>query len=69
MTQSCIKCGYFIKLTDSSSKQIGYCLFLKLNDVQKEESKRNINISEGEEIKMAENCENYVDVSNISDRV
>lgn len=65
MIQSCIKCGFFVHFTDSSPKQIGYCLSLKLNDAQKEESKRKVSISEGEEIDMAENCESYFSVSNI----
>jgi len=44
-------------------------LSLKLDDAQKEESKRNVNISEGEEIEMAENCESYFNVLDISVRV
>lgn len=62
MILSCIKCGFFFRFADSPSKQIGYCLSLKLNDAQKEDSKRNVNISEGEEIEMAENCECYFNV-------
>lgn len=69
MILSCMKCGFFVRFADSPSKQIGYCLSLKLDDAQKEESKRNVDISEGEEIEMAENCESYFNVSDISVRV
>lgn len=69
MILSCMKCGFFVSFADSPSKQIGYCLLLKLDDAQKEQSKRNVNISESEEIEMAENCESYFNVSDISVRV
>lgn len=66
MTLSCIKCGFFVRIKNLSSKYIGYCLFFKPRDIQREVSKKGVNISGGEEFKIAENCEGYFDVSNIS---
>jgi hypothetical protein len=43
-------------------------LFFKPGDIQRGKSKRKVNIREGEEIKTAEKCEGYFDVSNVSAR-
>ena len=60
MTWSCKKCGFFISIPTSSTKDIGYCLFFDLRDIEKKESQRKLKIIEGEEKIIANGCEGYI---------
>jgi hypothetical protein len=58
MTRSCKKCGFFVSSPTSSTKDIGYCLFVDLRDIEKKDSEEKITY--GKEIEIAINCEKYV---------
>jgi len=62
MTRSCNKCGFFVNIPDPSVKHTGYCLFLKLGNVENKDYEEKIKITNGKEIEIAENCEGYFDV-------
>jgi len=60
MTRSCKKCGFFVSNSISSTKDIGYCLFLKLGSIEKKDSRRKLKIIDGEGNKLANDCEEYI---------
>jgi len=60
MTRSCKKCGFFVSLTTSSTKDIGYCLFFKLGDIERKDFRRKLKIIDGEENTLANGCEEYI---------
>jgi len=60
MTRSCKKCGFFVSSPTSSTKDIGYCLFVDLRDIEKKDSEEKIKITCGKEIEISKNCEGYV---------
>jgi len=60
MTRSCKKCGFFVSSPISSTKDIGYCLFFKLRSIEIKDSRRNLKIIDGEENKLANACEEYI---------
>ena len=60
MTRSCKKCGFFVSSPTSSTKDIGYCLFVDPRDIEKMDSEERIKITYGNEIEIAKNCEGYV---------
>jgi hypothetical protein len=60
MTRSCKKCGFFVSNPASSTKDIGYCLFLNLRDIEKKESRKKLKIIDGEEKTIANGCEGYI---------
>ena len=60
MTRSCKKCGFFVSNPASSTKDIGYCLFFDLRDIEKKESQRKLKIIEGEEKTIANGYEEYI---------
>jgi len=60
MIQSCKKCGFFVSSPASSAKDIGYCLFFDLRDIEKKESQRKLKIIDGEERTIANGCEGYI---------
>jgi hypothetical protein len=60
MTRSCKKCGFFVSTSISSTKDISYCLFLKLGSIEKKDFRRKLKIIDGEENKLANDCEEYI---------
>ena len=62
MTRSCNKCGFYVNIPDPYVKHTGYCLFFKLGNVERKDSEEKIEIINGKEIEIAENCEGYFDV-------
>ncbi len=60
MIRSCKKCGFFVSSPASSTKDIGYCLFFDLRDIEKKESRRKLKIIDGEEKAVADGCEGYI---------
>lgn len=60
MTRSCKKCGFFVSSPASSTKDIGYGLLFDLRDIEKKESRRKLKIIDGEEKKVANGCEGYI---------
>ena len=60
MTRSCKKCGFFVSSPISSTKDIGYCLFFKLGSIERKDSRRKQKIIDGEENKLANDCEEYI---------
>ena len=60
MTRSCKKCGFFVSLPISFTKDIGYCLFFKLRDIERKHSLRKLKIIDGEENTLANACEEYI---------
>jgi len=60
MTRSCKKCGFLVNNPTSSTKDIGYCLFVDPRDIEKKDSEERIIITYGKEIEIAKNCEGYV---------
>ena len=63
MTRGCNKCGVFVNISDLGVKHTGYCLFFKLSDFERRDSEDKIEIKDGKEIEIAENCEGYFDVA------
>jgi len=62
MTRSCKKCGFFVSSPISSTKDIGYCLFFKLRDIERKDSRRKLEIIGGEENTLANACEEYINI-------
>jgi hypothetical protein len=62
MTRSCNKCSFFVNIPDLSVNHTGYCLFFKLGNFERKDSKEKIVITNGKEIEIAENFEGYFDV-------
>ena len=60
MARSCKKCGFFVSSPNPSTKDIGYCLFFDLRDIEKEESRRKLKIIDGKEKNIANSCEGYI---------
>ena len=60
LTRSCKKCGFFVSSPSPSTKDIGYCLFFKLGDIERKDSRRKLKIIDGEEINIANSCEEYI---------
>ena len=60
MSRSCKKCGFFVSTSISSTKNIGYCLFFKLESIERKDSRRKQKIIDGEENKLANDCEEYI---------
>ena len=60
MTRSCKKCGFFVSSPASSAKDIGYCLFIDLKDIEKKESRRKLKIIDVEEKTVANSFEGYI---------
>jgi hypothetical protein len=60
MTRSCKKCGFFVSIPISSTKDISYCLFLKLGSIEKKDFRRKLKIIDGEENTIANDCEEYI---------
>jgi len=60
MIRSCKKCGFFVSSPISSTKDIGYCLFFKLEDIERKDSRRKLKIIDGEENTLANDCEEYI---------
>ena len=60
MNRICKKCGFFFSSPISSTKDIGYCLFFKLGSVERKDSRRKQKIIDGEENKLANDCEGYI---------
>ena len=60
MARSCKKCGFFISSPNSSTKDIGYCLFFDLRDIEKKEPRRKLKIIYGEEKAVADGCKGYI---------
>ena len=60
MTRSCKTCGFFVSSPHSSMKDIGYCLYFELMDIEKKESLRKQKIIDGEEKYIANGCEGYI---------
>ena len=60
MTRSCKKCGFFVSTPNPSTKDIGYCLFFDLRNIEKKESLRKLKIIDGEEKNIANSCEGYI---------
>jgi hypothetical protein len=48
MARSCKKCGFFVSSPTSSTKDIGYCLYFDLKDIEKKESLRKLKLIDGE---------------------
>jgi hypothetical protein len=59
MTRSCKKCGFFVSNPALSTKDIGYCLFFKLRNIERKDSGRKLKIIDGEENTVANGCEEY----------
>lgn len=57
MAQSCKKCGFFVNTPSASTGHIGYCLFFRIEQMEKTGQKFRIKVSE--EDKLAETCEGY----------
>jgi hypothetical protein len=60
MTRSCKTCGFFVSISNSSAKNIGYCFYFDLIDIEKKESLRKQKIIDGEEKYIANGCEGYI---------
>jgi hypothetical protein len=60
MIRSCKKCGFFVSSPSPSTKDIGYCLFFKLRNIEREDSNNKLKIIDGEEKTLASSCEEYV---------
>ncbi|MCW9066462.1 MAG: hypothetical protein OQJ78_09210 [Ignavibacteriaceae bacterium] len=60
MARSCKKCGFFVSNPTSHKKDIGYCLFFKLRNIENKESRRKLKIIGGEEKTIANGCEEYI---------
>jgi hypothetical protein len=60
ITRSCKKCGFFVSSPISSTKDIGYCLFFKLESIERKDSRRKLKIIDVEENKSANDCEEYI---------
>ena len=60
MIRSCKKCGFFVSSPSPSTKDIGYCLFFKLRNIEREDSNNKLKIIDGEEKTLASACEEYV---------
>jgi len=60
MTRSCKTCGFFVSSPNSSTKDIAYCLYFDLIDIEKKESRRKLKIIDGEEKYKANACEGYI---------
>jgi hypothetical protein len=60
MTRSCKKCGFFVSSPTSSTKDIGYYLFFKLGSIERKGSRRKLQIVDGEENTLANDCEEYI---------
>jgi hypothetical protein len=63
MIRSCNKCGFVVNIPDLFIKHTGYCLFFKLGNFERKDSEEKIEIKNGNEIEIAENCEGYFDVA------
>ena len=48
MARSCKKCGFFVSSPTTSTKDIGYCLYFDLKDIEKKESLRKLKLIDGE---------------------
>jgi hypothetical protein len=60
MIRSCKKCGFFVSSPSPSTKDIGYCLFFKLRNIERKDSRKNLKIIDGEERTLAYGCEEYI---------
>ena len=60
MTRSCKKCGFFVNIPTSFTKDIGYCLFFKVGNIERKDSRRKLKIIDGEENMLANDCEEYI---------
>ena len=60
LTRSCKKCGFFVSSPISYTKDIDYCLFFKLRSIEIKDSRRKLKIIDGEENKLANACEEYI---------
>jgi len=61
MAQSCKKCGFFVKTPSASTEHIGYCLFFRIEQMEKTGQK--FRIKESEENKLAETCEGFFNIA------
>jgi len=64
MTRSCKKCGFFVSSPNPSTKDIGYCLFYDLKDIEKKEPRRKLKIIDGEEKNKPNGCKGYINTIN-----
>ena len=60
LTRSCKKCGFFVSIPTSFTEDIGYCLVFKSRNVEIKDSPRKLKIIDGEENKLANACEEYI---------
>jgi len=60
MTRSCKKCGFFVNIPTSFTKDIGYCLFFKVGNIERKDSRRKLKIIDGEEKTVANGCEEHI---------